>query len=164
MTEGNGYVSVSELADDPVVQDLRKRVQKLSTEQVQLKKRLAEITPQLSRYEKALKVMTGEPLTGVRGAPKGKRGPLGGKAISDEALERIKEDIIRFAEDHEEFRQVDIRTMPDAHITDSGKLSTAFKVLREDDYNFLRLARKSGNNIYFRLTRAAIQEHFEGDS
>jgi hypothetical protein len=57
---------------------------------------------------------------------------------------------LRFCADHDEFRQVDIRTMSGAPTDSSSKMATAFERLRQD--NVIRFARKDGNNKFYRLT------------
>ena len=69
-------------------------------------------------------------------------------------LIQIEASIREYAEHHEEFRQVDIRTMPNPPTTSSGAIATAFEKLRER--NVIRLVRKDGNNKIFRLTSAAL--------
>ena len=64
--------------------------------------------------------------------------------------------MLEFAEDHEEFRQVDIRTLPgiDPTVAKSSMMALAFEALRQE--GVIRFARQDGNNKFFRLTRQAM--------
>jgi|SRR5215469_5578024 len=138
---------------DPILADIRKRVQKLRREERNLKERLSILTPELKRYEKALLVLSGEPIKGYSQATSRKvlREQRKTWGISEEKLDEVRQAIFSYAEDHDEFRQVDIRGVVDIR---SGIAAIAFERLRQE--NTIRLARKSGNNKYFRLTREAL--------
>jgi hypothetical protein len=67
----------------------------------------------------------------------------------------LREIILRYAEDHDEFAQVDIRTLPDSPVTHSGGIAHAFEALRQE--GFIRFARQDGLRKVYRLTRSAAQ-------
>jgi hypothetical protein len=76
--------------------------------------------------------------------------------VGEERLDRIREIVLEYAADHEEFRQVDIRTQPglEGAMVTSSVMTTAFNRLRQE--NVIRLARQEGNSKWFRLTREAL--------
>jgi len=134
----------------------RNRVDELVTE-------LDELKPALKRYERVLAQLTGEqPVVSgkKRGRPKGSGSShyQRGKGIGDERMEVIRQGVLRYARDHEEFAQVDVR----AFIGDaaggaaSGIMTLAFEKLRQE--NTIRFARQDGNRKMFRLTREAARE------
>lgn len=120
----------------------------------ELEQELALLTPEVKRYERALALITNE-------TPPAKTGPKpktattpDKKRLSDSAYKEIHDAVIRFAADHEEFRQVDVRVANgDTGHFRSSTLALGFEALRQN--NILRFARQEGNNKYFRLTRAA---------
>ena len=109
----------------------------------------------LRRAERALTVLRGEPL---RQPTVGPNAPTKTKArgtgVGTDRLDQIRTLIQEFVVDHDEFRQVDIRSMPGVDSWSSSQTATAFDLLRQE--GFIRLARQSGNNKYFRLTRQAL--------
>jgi len=139
---------------DTILVALQKRVNKLRREERDLKERLSIISPELVRFEKALKVLRGEPLTGVKGQGNPKtqaRIKHNISRIGPNKLEEIRKAVLKLADANEEFRQVDLRAVYDIG---SSQAAVAFEMLRQE--NTIRLARKSGNNKYFRLTREAL--------
>lgn len=112
----------------------------------------------LGRYEKALAALeedtpTPTPRNSGRapGRPRKSEGTRRKRGISEEKLRAIATAIYRYAEDHEEFRQVDIRGLCDMN---SATAALAFEALRQR--NMIRLARVEGVNKWFRLTREVV--------
>jgi hypothetical protein len=71
-------------------------------------------------------------------------------------MAKIEEAIRAYAEDHEEFRQVDIRATLTGALAHSSKMAVAFEQLRQA--NVIRLARQEGIQKFFRLTRETLNE------
>jgi hypothetical protein len=159
---GNGQPSggdVDPIELSPAVAGLRSEMEALERERAQLQAALDRVTPELRKREKAIAILEGRPL-GAGGRPQGppkessvtsalKSGTTG---ISEERLERLTQAILRWVDEHQadEFRQVDIRQTIDFN---SGTTAIGFEKLRQA--GVIRLARASGNNKYFRLTREA---------
>jgi hypothetical protein len=149
------------LADlDGAIREKRDRMLALEADRAAIDERLAEQRAALKRYEDTRKRLVGEPL---RGPNKPKPGPkptpsgtYTGSRVSPEKLEAVKASILRFAEDHDEFAQVDIRSLPDAPLTHSGGIAHAFEQLRQE--GFIRFARQDGLKKLYRLTRSAVAE------
>jgi hypothetical protein len=116
-----------------------------------------KIVTELRTYEKALAALTGEPKKA--GRPKTKPVESVAKKVGDERLAAIEQLVREYAEDHEEFRQVDLRsaygTLPDGGTFTSGMSAIVFEELRQR--NVLRVARVDGNSKYYRLTREALK-------
>jgi hypothetical protein len=117
-----------------------------------------KIVTELRTYEKALAALTGEPKK--PGRPKAKAATEStAKKVGDERLAAIEQLVREYAEDHEEFRQVDLRsaygTLPDGGSFTSGMSAIAFEELRQR--NVLRVARVDGNSKFYRLTREALK-------
>jgi hypothetical protein len=161
---GNGHPPGEEVTlpdATPAVAGLRRDMEALQRERDHYQAKIDRIMPTLKRYEKAITILEGEQL-GPGGRPPtkkepgrwaGKR-PDGSKSIGDERLEQLKAAILQWSEDHEadEFRQVDIRSVVDFN---SSTTAVGFEKLRQE--GFLRFARQSGNNKYFRLTRETLK-------
>jgi hypothetical protein len=150
------------LADlDGAIREKRDRMLALEADRAAIDERLAEQRAALKRYEDTRKRLVGEPLRVNRG-PYAKRGPkpspsaARARPVSAERMEAVRQCILRFAEDHDEFAQVDIRSMPDAPVTHSGNIAHAFEALRQD--GFIRFARQDGLKKLYRLTRSAVAE------
>jgi hypothetical protein len=113
---------------------------------------VAELTAEIKSYEQSARALRGE--VGKPGRKPGSKPPGKpyGKSVGDERLAEIERAVRAFAADHEEFRQIDIRAQLDIG---SSVAATAFETLRQN--NVIRLARKQGNNKYFRLTTEALQ-------
>lgn len=155
--------------DDEIVAAIRVQADALEARRQELQSQLDEITPALRRYQRAIASILGEPLTpqGVRktdpetGEPvRNKPGPKPGSkqhgtktgaGISEEALRNVEKAFRQVAADHDDVRQVDVRSLLDIK---SGTAALAFRELRAR--GVIRLARVSGNNKYFRLTRGAL--------
>lgn len=143
---------------------LQTRIADLNEQKDQLEAQLEMILPRLRRYEAALTALTGpaEPVKRER-KPKPEK-PAGAQAVrqkpsrvAPERLERIKALILEYAEDHEEFRQRDIREIAEPALSNSSMMATAFEQLRQEDENFIRFARQDGNSKYYRLTRETVE-------
>lgn len=146
------------LADlEGAVGEKAREVADLEADVERVKAKLADARAAYKRYEDMRHRILGEPLTKrPRGRPR-----LSGEPVrpvqSKQSPERIavyREAIARYAETHDEFAQVDIRSTlggPEAH---SGQVAQGFETLRQE--GFIRLARVDGNRKLFRLTRAAI--------
>jgi DNA-binding transcriptional ArsR family regulator len=152
--------------DDAAVAAIRKEIASRRVRYDELRAELDELTPELRRYEKALALLTGETAyvkPGPKGGPKLKpEGKIKGKQntdwnVSDERMEIILNTIRAWADDHDEFRQTDIRI---AVGYDGNTISKAFERLRQA--GMIRLARQQGTNKYFRLTRAAMRGQDNG--
>jgi hypothetical protein len=168
--DSNGAARALDPADAELISHIVERSSALRARSEQLHAELAEIAPQLRKYDKAIAALKGEPLINhpgrKRGRPPGSGNgagtgrhpnpPARGTGVSEERMAAVEEAIRRYAETHEEFRQVDIRTMPDTPMSNSGALAHVFERLRQA--NVIRLARAEGNNKWFRLTREAIRE------
>lgn len=148
------------LADlDGAIREKRDVVTALESERAKLDERLLVARAAAKRYEDTRKRLVGEPLkAGRKPGPK----PPGSAPVratpsrtSPEKMEALRELIRRYAEDHDEFAQVDIRTLPDSPVTHSGGIAHAFEALRQD--GFIRFARQDGLRKIYRLTRSAAQ-------
>lgn len=113
-----------------------------------------QIISELRTYEKALATLQGETR---KPKPKGQSRPVPAK-LSDERLAEIEAIIRAYAADHEEFRQVDVRSahgvLESGGTFSSGMSAMAFEELRQR--NVIRVARQDGNSKYYRLTREAL--------
>lgn len=160
----NGHVSdpfeAKLLADlDGAIREKRDAVIGLESERAKLDERLAVARAAAKRYEDTRRRLVGEPLrVAGRGAgrPKGPAKRAVPSKVAPDTMAEIEAFVRAWAEDHEEFRQIDIRSAPGSPVTDSGKSSAAFEQMRQA--NVLRLARVDGNNKFYRLTRSAVTE------
>ena len=139
--------------DDAVVEVLRQRIAQRQARVDELHAELAEINPELKRYERALALLTGESLT--PGPKKGAKRREAASRVGEERLGPIREAVFEYARDHEEFRQVDIRTHMGGGVT-SAVMAPAFEQLRQE--GMIRLARQEGISKWFRLTREAMRD------
>jgi hypothetical protein len=126
-----------------------------------LRAELRELDELTKRYEKAIRDLKGE--SGKPGRkPKVERAPGDPRVrpvqskVGPEAMAKIESAIRAYAEDREEFRQVDIRGTLTGALAHSSKMATAFEQLRQA--NVIRLARQEGNQKFFRLTRETLNE------
>lgn len=136
----------------PAVAGLRSEMAVLAAKRDQLEAALNLILPELRKYEKAIAILEGTPL-GAGGKPTKPKASTDkrGTAVGDERMKQIKQAILTYAEDHEEFRQVDLRSITGLS---SSIMATVFETLRQE--NVVRFARQQGNNKYFRLTNEQI--------
>jgi hypothetical protein len=140
------------IGDDEIVVGIRRRIAHRKEHIEALQAQIDPMLAQMKRDERALALLTGEERAkpGLKPGPKpkGDRVRDNPSRVGDERLAQIRETIAAFAADHEEFRQVDIRTI--TGLT-SSNMATAFEMLRQQ--NVIRFARQDGNNKYYRLTR-----------
>jgi len=146
-----------------IVGQLRRLIEERTVRLAELDHERESIHAELKAYEAAIRPLTGE-RPAKRGRPKnGEQQPKRTKEsnFSEERLEAIKTVILEFAEDHEEFRQVDVRSahavLPDGGKLTSGMTARAFEILRQEPHNLLRIGRVDGNSKYYRLTREAVR-------
>jgi hypothetical protein len=155
---GNGQVDepfeAKLLADlDGAIREKRDAVLALEGERASLDERMAVARAALKRYEDTRKRLVGEPLkAGRKPGPKPPARTTPSRT-SPEKMDQLREMILRYAEDHDEFAQVDIRTLPGSPVTHSGGIAHAFEQLRQD--GFIRFARQDGLRKIYRLTRSA---------
>ena len=123
-----------------------------------LQAQVAEMSGEIKAYEQALARLRGD--YAVTPGPKRKRTtsspPVHGSGVGSDRLAKYEKQIREFARDHEEFRQIDFRTSPLSEGMSSSVASTVFEVLRQR--NVLRLARREGNQKFYRLTAEALSE------
>jgi hypothetical protein len=159
--EANGHMPEAdpiELAHDAeLIRMLTGEVKSRESRIEELRAEIDQLTPALKRYQKALALLTGEDAP-APGRPKGARVRAKPSGVGDERLERVEAGIRDFAKDHDEFRQVDIRSTVEG--ISSSVAATAFETLRQR--NVIRLARKDGNNKFYRLTAEALREGDDG--
>jgi len=130
----------------------RNRVDELTTE-------LEALRPELKRYERILRELTGAPAAKPGGKKRGRPAKPGrGKGIGEDRLAAIRTAVLHYARDHDEFAQVDIRAFAGDAVTGGGTgiMTLAFETLRQEDT--IRFARQDGNRKMFRLTRKAARE------
>lgn len=150
--------------DNKLVGELRKKIERVQLRVTELTTELDEVKPELRRYERALDLMTGTATmpgpkpAGLKpvGRPKGsgKRVRENPSGMSPERLGRIEAAIDAYSEDHDEFRQVDIRREMSGYA--SGPMAMAFELMRRR--SVIRVARVDGNSKYYRLTRETLRE------
>lgn len=119
----------------------------------ELRAELAGIEPELKRYERVRAMLTGAQPEKRTGRPKSASQTAKTSRMGDARVAVIRDAVLRYAKDHEEFRQVDIRA-----ITGEGSspMALAFERMRQE--GVIRFARQEGNNKWFRLTREAARE------
>lgn len=143
-----------------IVQQLRSLIGERELRLAELDREREQIQAELKTYEQAIRPLTGEVRKKRKQtAPARARGA--GTRVGDERVAELKEFIRSYADEHEEFRQVDIRAgmgqwADGAKIT-SSSTATAFEALRQEPHNFLRIGRVDGNSKYYRLTREAVR-------
>jgi hypothetical protein len=159
----NGHPPAAESFEAKLIHDLdgaiRERRDQANAAEAEVeaaKAKLAEVNAVLRRYEDTRRRLLGEPKPeSVKRRGRAREGEhLTRKMVAAERMAEIEAFVLAYAADHEEFRQIDIRTAPHSPITNSGAATQAFEQLRQD--GILRLARKDGNNKWFRLTAAGM--------
>jgi len=149
------------LAVDPVdgatriVSQLRELVAERAAALNVIEEQRQAILVELRTYEKALSALLDEPLPRAR-TKRPVEAPRARTRVGPERLERIREAVLAYAEDHEEFRQVDIRASVPGDLARSSTMASAFETLRQQ--NVIRFARQDGVNKYFRLTRTGLRD------
>lgn len=155
--------AATRLGDDELIASIEAQASALRARAEQLRSELETIEPHLKRYEKSIKALRGEPV-GHPGVKRGRsvrtseaEGPTRAKPskLSPERLEAIRSAVLAYAEDHEEFRQVDIRGTLEGTEANSSVMALAFETLRQE--NTIRFARQEGNAKWFRLSNATAQ-------
>jgi predicted transcriptional regulator len=159
----NGAAPAS--ARERIAGELESEIAGLLRRERQLELELAEIKTDRKTFEQSLLRLRGEPL--IKHSGRG-RPPKAGESVrttparvGPEAIAEIEAMIRRFAADHDEFRQVDIRGTTSGPMSNSSKMATAFEQLRQD--GVIRLARKDGNQKWFRLTESSRREKLVSD-
>jgi hypothetical protein len=160
----NGAQTGSVPAMALVTETLQRAVDELAKQRDTLTEQLATVKHELGNYQKALALIEAPPpgSTPRRGRSSLKSSSGGanrsGTRISGDRLAEVETAIREYATEHggdPEFRQIDIREVMGAGIS-SGISSIAFAELREREV--IRIARKDGNNLYFRMAHAAATE------
>jgi len=137
--------------DDEVIAALYSRVASFDQRKQELIEEIAEIDRQSKRYRRALQALTSEATIGrPPSKPPAKKYP---KGIGDERLDAIRRVVFELAAEKDEFSQVDVRGRRDIN---SSLAATAFEKLRQE--GMIRVARKEGNNKYYRLTQSVISQ------
>lgn len=146
-----------------IVQQLRALIGERELRLAELDREREQIQAELKTYEQAIKPLTGEARKKRKPPPpaRARRDTGGGTRVGDTRIAELKEFIRSYADEHEEFRQVDIRAAM-GQWADGGKITssstaTAFEALRQEPNNFLRIGRVEGNSKYYRLTREAVR-------
>ena len=157
MTDQNGSAPLVPHAAG-IVEQLRALIREREQALAHLDVQRQGIQAELKAYEQAIKPLIGG--TAKKPKPSTPAAKTGTK-IGEQRIEELKDFIRRFAEDHEEFRQVDVRAAmgrwADGATVSSAITATAFERLRQEPYNFLRIGRVDGNSKFYRLTREAAR-------
>lgn len=157
----NGHPPAADSFEAKLIHDLdgairERRDQALAQEaEVEAAKaKLAETNAVLKRYEDTRRRLLGEPKP--ESVKRRSRARVSEDAprmrVAAERMAEIEAFVLAYAADHEEFRQIDVRSAPGSPISNSSAATTAFEQLRQD--GIIRFARKEGNNKWFRLTAA----------
>lgn len=155
----NGHAQPS--PRERIALDLEAVLEQLRAQRELLRTELDSVSADIKAFEQSLARLRGEPLINHPGAKRGpgrppKKQESHGTGISEERLGQVRDAILRYAVDHEEFTQVEIRTLPDAPLANSGSTAAAFEKLRQA--GVIRFARKDGNRKFFRLTSESLRE------
>lgn len=155
MQDSNGHAP---MFDQGLITDIRDRIGALNVRRDELKEQLSELDAAVKRYEKAILALEPVEKKDWKGGPKYRSDKQRTAAMrnmrNSQAWPEIREAIISYAHDHDEFTQADFREGWDMT---SGKSSIAFRILHEEE-NTLRIARIDGNKKYYRLTKEALQD------
>lgn len=160
MTEVTSAASVNGTEPAPFAAKIAGELRELIEERTQRLEAIdaerREVAEELKVYRAALAPLTGESPR-KRKKPAASTGtPARGTAIGPERLAAIEAAVRTFAADHDEFRQVDIRSMVGDKAGNSSVMAAAFEQLRQA--NVIRFARKDGAQKFFRLTNTALRE------
>jgi DNA-binding transcriptional ArsR family regulator len=143
-TQSNGVVPNA--TDAVLAASLRDIVEGKSREMVELSDRLDVLRGELSRYSRALALLTGEPAA-TRGPHKqSKATGTTRTGVSEERLAAITDIVRRLGANDREFRQIDVRQHTSLG---SGVVAAAFARLR--DRRVIRFSRQDGNSKWYRL-------------
>jgi hypothetical protein len=149
-TSSNGHGVDTE--DAALLDAVQARIDRRRRRIDELEAELAIHRPQIKRDERVIALLKGDDVA-KPAKPAGKPAPRG-HGVAEGTVAAIEDAIRRYTLDHEEFRQVDIRGMPNPPTGNSGAVATAFERLRER--GVIRFVRQDGNAKYFRLTREAV--------
>jgi len=140
---------------EPIIAQLRELVDDRQDALMQHDLVRDQIITELRQAEKALAAFQGEPRKAGRPKSPSRTAPA---KLSEERISEIEAVVREYAEDHEEFRQVDLRSaygkLPSGGTLTSGISAIAFEELRQR--NVIRVARQDGNSKFYRLTREAL--------
>jgi phytoene dehydrogenase-like protein len=154
MFETNGVEPDGD-ADDVATSAIRKQLASYTARIDELRTELATLTVAAKRYERALALLTGEP-PAQRTQAKASGTTPKKMTVNPERTAEIERLIRDYAQEHDEFRQVDIRSLATGTNAKSSVMSIVFENLRQT--GVIRLARQDGNHKFFRLTREALRE------
>jgi len=147
--------------DEQLLKLLRVEVAQRRSRVEELEGELSELKPALRRYERVLAQLSDDPDERERrpGPKRARSSHPKSKGIGDERLDAIRNAVLHYARDHDEFSQVDIRAFAGDGVTGgaSGIMTVAFERLRQE--GMIRFARQDGNKKMFRLTREAAREN-----
>jgi hypothetical protein len=147
-----------------IVQQLRSLIGERELRLAELDREREQIHSELKAYEAAIRPLTGDIRLKKRGRPAGQ--PTEAKRavpsqVSPERLTEIEGFIRAYAQDHEEFRQVDVRStygkFAAGQTFTSGIAARAFETLKQEPHNLIRIARVDGNSKWYRLTNSALR-------
>jgi hypothetical protein len=150
--DGQQNGSASTIEDADIIEAVQRRIDQRQARVIEIETELVEHRAQLKRDEKVVALLRGEEASKKPG-PK-PRQAASQKGIGDDLLAGIEAAVRRYADGHEEFRQVDIRKMPDTPTDKSSVMATAFDHLRER--NVIRFVRQEGISKVYRLTRETV--------
>lgn len=157
-TNGSNGSGPAAIQDAEIIDAVTRRIRQRRERLIEIETEAAEHRAQLKRDERVISLLRGEDKPKAKPGPKpggiGAGAAINGTKVGVDLLAQIEAAIRRYAEDHEEFRQVDIRKMPDTPTKSSGALATAFEKLRQD--NVIRFVRQEGIAKVFRMTREAV--------
>lgn len=138
-----------------VVYQLRELVAQRQAALVEHDRTRAQIVTELRQYEKALASLI-DPPRKPGPKPDGERVRAKPSKIAPDKLDAIRDAVVAYAQDHEEFRQVDVRATVPESLAKSSTMATAFEMLRQE--NLIRFARRQGISKFYRLTASAARE------
>jgi DNA-binding transcriptional ArsR family regulator len=152
----NGVAPAS--ARERIAHDLEEEIAQLLRRERQLELELAEVKSDRRTFEQSLMRLRGEPLVKHpgKGRPKSLLVRPNPSKVGPEPLAEIEQVIRDFAADHDEFRQVDIRSRMTGGFANSSKMSSAFEQLRQE--GVIRFARRDGIQKFYRLTATSLRE------
>ena len=114
----NGSVSLSAreaiaVQIEAEISRCEQRRDQVNEQRAALNTEIAEIDSEIKSFRQAVQRLRGEPL--IKPAKRGLQAARGQhRSPRREAVDRISDAVLLYARDHDEFRQIDIRSMPDA--------------------------------------------------
>lgn len=160
MDSTNGSGPDLEYGANLITEGLREQVAVREERIAKLRAEVEHLSAEVTRYRRALREITGEKQTKLGRPTDSKVRPVPSKA-GPERIGVYRDAILRYAVDHEEFRQTDIRTMIGGPAGHSSVATMAFEQLRQEPYGLIRLARQvrgAGGGKFFRLTKTGLAE------